>query len=71
MEPTSEELHEVRAAVDAYWRDKPGLSTTPALLSLLYDIDLLPEQIRLMVNVNRMIAVCELFRRVPPEALKK
>ena len=34
---------------------------TPSLLSLLYDIDLLPEQIRLPVNVGRMVAVCELF----------
>lgn len=47
------------------------INETSALQSLLYDIDLLPEQIKLPVNVGRMIAVCELFKRVPPEAIKE
>lgn len=45
------------------------VSETPALLSLLYDIDLLPEQIRLPVNATRMVAFCELFKRLTPEAV--
>jgi hypothetical protein len=43
------------------------ISETPALLSLLYDIDLLPEQIRLPVNAKRMAAFCEIFKRLSPE----
>lgn len=39
------------------------ISDTPGLLSLLYDIDLLPEQIRLPVNATRMVAVVELWKR--------
>lgn len=45
------------------------INATPALLSLLYDIDLLPEQIRLPVNAVRMSAVCECFKRMSPEAI--
>lgn len=40
---------------------------TPALQSILYDIDLLPEQIRMHVNAGRMAAFCELFKRLTPE----
>ena len=47
------------------------INETPALTSLLYDIDLLPEQIRLPVNATRMVAVCELFKRLTPEAVKE
>lgn len=49
------------------------ISDTPPLLSLLYDIDLLPEQIRLHVNAVRMAAVCELYKlaydqeTIPPQ----
>lgn len=43
------------------------INGTPALLSILYDIDLLPEQIRLPVNVTRLIAFCEVFKRLTPE----
>lgn len=45
------------------------INSTPALLSLLYDIDLMPEQIRLPVNALRMSAVCECFKRMTPEAI--
>lgn len=47
------------------------INETPALLSLLYDIDLLPEQCRhtnLPVNAVRMAAVCDLFKRIPIES---
>ena len=64
--PDDEMQKEMDAALAPYCKQ---VTETPALLSLLYDIDLLPEQIRLPVNVNRMIAVCELFRRVPPDAI--
>ena len=36
---------------------------TPELLSLLYDIDLLPEQIVYRVNAVRMVAVCLVFQK--------
>lgn len=45
------------------------INETPALLSLLYDIDLLPEQIRLPVNATRMVAFCEVFKRLSPDAV--
>ena len=41
------------------------INETPALLSVLYDIDLLPEQIRLPVNATRMAAFCELWQKGP------
>lgn len=52
----------------APYRDQ--INSTPALLSLLYDIDLMPEQIRLPVNALRMSAVCECFKRMTPEAIQ-
>lgn len=45
------------------------INSTPALLSLLYDIDLMPEQLRLPVNAVRMSTVCECFKRMTPEAI--
>ena len=39
------------------------INETPALLSVLYDIDLLPEQIRLPVNATRLAAFCELWQK--------
>jgi hypothetical protein len=41
------------------------VSDTPRLLSLLYDLDLLPEQISSSINAARMIAICELFKMLP------
>ena len=43
------------------------INDTPALTSLMYDSDLLPEQIMCHVDINRMIAVCELFKRLTKE----
>lgn len=65
-EPSEEEMKDASDAVKPY---REQINKTPALLSLLYDIDLLPEQIRLYVNANRMIAVCELFKLIPPERI--
>lgn len=65
-EPSEEEMKDASDAVQPY---REQINKTPALLSLLYDIDLLPEQIRLYVNANRMIAVCELFKLIPPERI--
>lgn len=62
---------EIKAATEATMPYREQINNTPALLSLLYDIDLLPEQIRLYVNAVRMAAVCELFKLIPPEALEK
>ncbi len=39
------------------------INDTPELLSLLYDIDLLPEQIMLRVNAIRLVAFCEVWKR--------
>ena len=58
---------EEKAAARAVQPYRKQINDTPALLSLLYDIDLLPEQIRLMGNARRMIAFCEVFRRLTPE----
>lgn len=38
------------------------ISATPFLLSLLYDIDLLPEQIGTKRSAALMIAICEAYR---------
>lgn len=65
-EISQEEIKAVQEAVQPY---RKQINETPLLLSLLYDIDLLPEQIRLYVNATRMIAVCELFQMIPPEVL--
>lgn len=62
---------EIKAAGEATQPYRAFINENPPLLSLLYDIDLLPEQIRLYVNANRMIAVCELFKLIPPEAVAK
>ena len=66
---TSED--EEKAARDATQPYRQFINRNPPLLSLLYDIDLMPEQIVLAVNANRMIAVVELFKRVSPESIKE
>lgn len=66
--PDEDVQKDMQSAMAPY---RKTINETPALQSLLYDIDLLPEQIRLPVNVGRMIAVCELFKRVPPESIKE
>jgi len=45
------------------------INESPALLSILYDIDLLPEQIRLPVNAIRMAAFCVLFSKMTDEQI--
>ncbi len=67
-EPTEDEIKAAGEATQPY---RQFINENPPLLSLLYDIDLLPEQIRLYVNANRMIAVCELFKLIPPEVVTK
>ncbi len=67
-EPTKEEIKAASEATQPY---RTFINENPALLSLLYDIDLLPEQIRLYVNATRMIAVCELFKLIPPEVVTR
>ena len=65
--PDEETRKQMTAAMANY---RKYINDTPALMSLLYDIDLLPEQIVLPVNVTRMIAVCELLKRVPDDSLR-
>lgn len=55
------------AAQDAVQTYRKQVNESAPLTSLLYDIDLLPEQIRLPVNAARMIAFCEVFKRLTPE----
>ena len=62
---TSDE--EEKAARDATQPYRKFINENSPLLSMLYDIDLMPEQIVLMVNASRMIAVCELFRMTLPK----
>jgi hypothetical protein len=66
IEITDGERAAVAEAVQPY---RKQINETPALLSILYDIDLMPEQIRLMVNAGRMIAFCEVFKRLTPEQI--
>jgi len=63
------EAEAARVAFEACAPYRDQINSTPALMSLLYDIDLLPEQIRLPVNALRMSAVCECFKRMTPEAI--
>lgn len=58
-------------------RYRAYINADPGLLSLLYDIDLLPEQLLHVLSVNpdaaapnaaRMTAVCELWKRQAPDA---
>lgn len=72
MRNKAKERHEAKVHQMAWEMCAPysaQINSTPALLSLLYDIDLLPEQIRLPVNAVRMSAVCECFKRMTPEAI--
>ncbi len=55
VEPCEEEKKHAQELVAPY---RKKITDTPALLSLLYDIDLLPEQITRVGNAARMIAVC-------------
>lgn len=65
----SDDLHQkmrdaAQAAVRTY---QTQVRENPALMSILYDIDLLPEQIMRPVNASRMIAFCEVFKQLTPE----
>ncbi len=66
-DPTEEEIKAAGEMTQPY---RKQINETPALLSLLYDIDLLPEQIRLAVNAGRMVAVCEIFKVLTPEQIE-
>lgn len=62
-----EETAQVHKVVQPYAKQ---VNETPALQSILYDIDLLPEQIRLAVNATRMAAFCEVFKRLTKEQIE-
>lgn len=63
-DPSEEEIKTAQEMTQPF---RKQINETPALLSLLYDIDLLPEQIRLPVNATRMAAFCILFEKLTPE----
>ncbi|WP_316196703.1 hypothetical protein [Bradyrhizobium sp. SZCCHNS3053] len=67
-EITPEETAAVEKALKPLLKE---INETPALMSLLYDIDLLPEQIRLFVNVKRLAAVCLLFKTLTDDQVTK
>ncbi len=39
------------------------ISDRPMLLSLLYDIDMLPEQCRTRIGATRLAGLCEVWRK--------
>jgi hypothetical protein len=59
-DPTPEDEKWIGEVTQPY---RQFINETPELLSMLYDIDLLPEQIRLRVNAVRLVAFCEIFKR--------
>lgn len=40
------------------------INSTPELLSLLYDIDMLPEQTTSVIGATRLAAFCEVWKRM-------
>ena len=60
MEVSDDEILAYKKAVEPYLAQ---INNTPELLSMLYDLDLLPEQIRYAANASRMIAICELMQQ--------
>lgn len=58
MGDNTEELLEEQKAQKITQAYRGFINDRPELLSLLYDIDLLPEQIRLVVNAVRMAGIC-------------
>lgn len=67
----------VRGIVTKY---QSYVNAESGLTSLLYDVDLLPEQLLHVLDVNppaagpnasRMAVICELWKRVPPGAWEK
>jgi hypothetical protein len=65
-DPTEDEIKKAQEMVQPF---RAQINRTPALLSILYDIDLLPEQIRLPINAIRMAAFCILFGKLAPGAV--
>lgn len=60
LDVSDEEISAIAEAIKPY---RKQINETPELLSILYDIDLLPEQIGYMANARRMIAVCVLMKQ--------
>lgn len=60
--PQTTELAEIQLAIQPY---RKQVNDTPELLSILYDLDLLPEQIQTRINAMRLVAFCDIFRRLP------
>lgn len=57
---TAEEVKIAREAIKPY---AAFANAHPELTSVLYDIDLLPEQIRMVANANRLIVICTLWQQ--------
>ena len=63
-EPTVEEI---LAAQDYVAEFRQYINKTPALVSLLYDLDLMPEQVMRPINAVRMGIVCRLYAMLSPD----
>ncbi len=44
-------------------RYRAFISERPVLLSVLYDVDMLPEQVASMAGASRLAAICEAWRK--------
>lgn len=62
-------MSEDEAAQEIVKPYREQVNSTPALLSVLYDVDLLPEQITKFANARRMVLVCECFKKMTPEQI--
>ena len=67
-DPTEEETKSAQDFIAPY---RKQVTDTPALLSILYDLYLLPEQIRMPINAARMVVICGLFKVLPQEEIDK
>lgn len=61
IEYTEDDLKFVKDILKPYLK---YINETPELTSLLYDLDLLPEQIKLPVNAGRALVITKLFQQL-------
>lgn len=77
---TSASAELTKYVTDVVMKYRKYVNAEAGLTSLLYDVDLLPEQLLHVLDVNppaaapnagRMAAICELWKRLPPGAWEK
>ena len=62
MGDNTEELREEHRAQKITQQVRDFVNDRPDLISLLYDIDLLPEQIRTVANARRLLGLCLVWK---------